>query len=413
MANSSLTCRFCNEALVHTFVDLGQTPLANSYLDDLSGASCEKSYPLHARVCSECFLVQVEDVVPAEDIFSDYAYFSSYSESWVQHAKNYADRMQHRFALTGDNLVMEVASNDGYLLQHFVDKNIPVLGIEPAANVAKVALEKGINTEVAFFGIKTARKLKQAGMSADLIAANNVLAHVPDINDFVSGFTEILSKDGVVTIEFPHLLNLIHNCQFDTIYHEHYSYLSLLTVEKILSANGLKVFDVEELPTHGGSLRVFACLNSCQRHQETTGLALVRGKEAQANMANLRTYSNFESRVKETRAALIEFLETARKSGKSVAAYGAAAKGNTLLNYCSLGTKEINYVVDKNPEKQNKYLPGSHLPIYPPSRIFETKPDYVLILPWNLADEIAAEMKTIREWGGQFVVPVPTTTILK
>jgi len=412
MANTPIKCRFCHQELTHTFVDLGETPLANSYLENQQAIATEKSYPLHARVCSNCFLVQVEDVVPAEDIFSDYAYFSSFSESWVKHAKKYADAMTERFALSPDNLVMEVASNDGYLLQHFVTEGIPVLGIEPAANVAKVAVDKGVRTEVAFFGKETARRLKGQGLAADLIAANNVLAHVPDINDFVAGFAEILSEQGVLTIEFPHLLNLIQNCQFDTIYHEHYSYLSLLSVEKILGANGLRVFDVEELPTHGGSLRIFAALQTATDYQETVGLQAIRAKENQARMDEIATYSNFTVPVEAVRAALLAFVAKARAEGKSIAAYGAAAKGNTLLNFCGLTADDIAYVVDRNPEKQNKLLPGSHLPIYGPEKILETKPDYVLILPWNLADEIASEMTAVAEWGGQFVVPVPMTRVL-
>lgn len=412
MAVKKLNCRFCGTELNNSLVDLGEMPLANNYLENTDAMAREKSYPLHARVCSNCFLVQVEDVVPPEDIFSDYAYFSSYSESWVKHAKDYADQMQTRLNLTADSLVIEVASNDGYLLQHFVADGIPVLGIEPAANVAKTAIDKGVATEIAFFGLDTASRLKAAGHSADLIAANNVLAHVPDINDFVSGFAAILAPRGVLTIEFPHLLNLIAQSQFDTIYHEHYSYLSLLSVEKILQANGLKVFDVEELPTHGGSLRIFACLKDNDEQVDSVSLEQLRQKEKTAKINDMATYSRFAQQVEQVRASLLKFLRTAKTDGKHVAAYGAAAKGNTLLNYCGVTTDLIDYVVDRSTEKQDKYLPGSHLPIHDPARIFETKPDYILILPWNLADEISAQMAAVKDWGGRFVIPIPGVRML-
>jgi SAM-dependent methyltransferase len=407
-----LHCRFCKGTLSHTLVDLGETPLANSFLKDLNAAETEKYYPLHARVCSNCFLVQVEDVVPPEEIFSNYAYFSSYSKSWVEQARHYADQQIKRFSLDADSLVMEVASNDGYLLQHFVQQNISVLGIEPAGNIAKVAEGKGVKTEVAFFGAETASRLVSQGAKADLIAANNVMAHVPDINDFIAGFKIVLADQGVITIEFPHLLNLITHVQFDTIYHEHYSYLSLLTVEKILNVHGLKVFDAEELPTHGGSLRVYAC-HAGARHLPTSNtLDTVRQNEKAAQLDNISAYEGFSPRVQQTRKALWAFLEQAKDDGKKVVAYGAAAKGNTLLNYCSIGIDHIEFVVDKNTEKQNSYLPGSHLFVHDPSKIAEVKPDFVLILPWNLADEISREMEHIKEWGGQFAVPIPTLKIL-
>ncbi len=408
----TLKCRFCGEDLVHTFVDLGETPLANSYLKDETEIAGEKSYPLHARVCSHCFLVQVEDVVPAEDIFSDYAYFSSYSESWVAHARRYAEAQIDRLSLDETSMVMEVASNDGYLLKHFVERNIPVLGIEPAANVAKVAEAAGVKTHVAFFGRETASKLASEGLKADLIAANNVMAHVPDINDFIAGFNIILSDNGVFTIEFPHLLNLISKVQFDTIYHEHYSYLSLVTVEKILTAHGLRVFDVEELATHGGSLRVYACHEGCKRYDAGDGLLRVRRKEADTGMATLDAYQGFTPRVENARTSLLTFLDEAEKRGKTVAAYGAAAKGNTLLNYCGVGRDRIGFVVDRNPEKQGTFLPGSHIPVFSPAYLAEKKPDYILILPWNLAEEISCEMAHVSEWGGKFAVPIPTLQIL-
>lgn len=409
---SPLTCRFCHQELSRTFVDLGSTPLANSYLREERDIAAEKSYPLHARVCENCFLVQVEDVVPAEDIFSDYAYFSSFSSSWVEHAKAYSEKLIEKLGLGKDSLVAEIASNDGYLLKHFVAKDIPVLGIEPAANVAKAAEKVGVKTEVAFFGVETATRLAKNGLQADLMAANNVMAHVPDINDFIGGVPVLLGEEGVFTIEFPHLLNLIEKVQFDTIYHEHYSYLSLLTVEKILTAHGLRVFDVEELPTHGGSLRVFACHKSAQKYTDTAGLNALREKEAAAGLDTIGAYQNFTPRVEKVRDDLLAFLKTAKADGKNVAGYGAAAKGNTLLNYCGVGPELIDFVVDRNPEKQGTLLPGSHIPVFAPEKIATEKPDYVLILPWNLADEISSEMAEIKGWGGQFVIPIPELMIL-
>ncbi|WP_169543353.1 class I SAM-dependent methyltransferase [Sneathiella aquimaris] len=410
--SDGLQCRFCDSALTQTFVDLGNTPLANSYLKNEEAIAGEKSYPLHARVCGNCFLVQVEDAVPAEDIFSDYAYFSSFSDSWVEHARQYSVKLTDMLGLTDASMVMEVASNDGYLLKHFVAQGVQVLGIEPAANVAKTAEKSGVKTEVAFFGKETADRLAAQGLRADLMAANNVMAHVPDINDFISGFNILLADKGVLTIEFPHLLNLIDKVQFDTIYHEHYSYLSLVTVEKILAAHGLKVFDVEELPTHGGSLRIYACKSDCSVYPDGEGLRSVRKKEAAAGMATLDAYAGFTPKVEETRRSVLAFLKDAKAKGKKVAAYGAAAKGNTLLNYCNVGTDLISFVVDRNPEKQNTLLPGSHIPVFAPEHIAQEKPDYVLILPWNLAAEISADMRHISEWGGRFAIPVPTLHLL-
>ncbi len=399
------TCRFCSTPLVHTLVDLGATPLANAYvrLEDLDRP--DPVYPLHARVCNSCFLVQVENVVPPEEIFSDYAYFSSYSVSWVAHGKAYAEMMRRRFGLDQTSEVVEIASNDGYLLQHFVSMSIPVLGVEPAANIAEVARGKGVPTEVAFFGVATARRLYDAGHAADVMAANNVLAHVPDINDFVAGVPLLLKPEGVWTIEFPHLLSLMEQVQFDTIYHEHFSYLSLLAVERIFAEHGLRVFDVEELSTHGGSLRVFACHHEAD-YIVGDGLHRVRAKEA-AGLNRLGTYDNFEPKVQRIKSALLDFLHEARAAGNTVAAYGAAAKGNTLLNYCGIGPDLIAYVVDRNPVKQGRYLPGSRLPIHAPGHILDTRPDYVLILPWNLRDEIAGQMDAIHGWGGHFVIAIP------
>lgn len=410
--STALKCRFCQDDLTETLVDLGSMPLANSYLKHEDDMASEKSYPLHARVCGSCFLVQVEDAVPAEEIFSDYAYFSSYSDSWVAHAKKYCEKLTDRLDLSESSLVMEVASNDGYLLQHFVSRNIPVLGIEPAANVAKVAEAAGIKTEVAFFGAETANRLVSQGLKADLVAANNVMAHVPDINDFIEGFRIILKENGVFTIEFPHLLNLINKTQFDTIYHEHYSYLSLLTVEKILAAHGLKVFDVEELPTHGGSLRVFACHADSGRFEVQDGLTAVREKEQKAGLDDLAGYRGFTPKVEAVRRALLDFLHSEKSKGRKVAAYGAAAKGNTLLNYCKIDAGLIDFVVDRNPEKQDTFLPGSHIPVFSPEKVWQEKPDFLLILPWNLADEISSDMAAIKDWGGRFAVPVPQLTFL-
>ncbi|WP_417453744.1 methyltransferase domain-containing protein [Kiloniella sp.] len=408
---SILTCRSCGTELKHTLLDLGKTPLANSYVEKGKESIPDSQYPLHARVCSECFLVQVEDVVPPEDIFSDYAYFSSYASSWVEHAKQYAKKSSERFGLNKSSLVIEVASNDGYLLQHFVQNGIRVLGIEPAANVAIEARKKSVPTEVAFFGCETARKVKEQHGAADLMAANNVLAHVPDINDFVSGFEILLADDGVVSFEFPNLLNLIENVQFDTIYHEHFSYLSLFAIEKCFGRNGLRVFDVEELETHGGSYRVWACKATSNR-TETENLHLIRQKEKAAHLDSLVGYENFEPRVQKLREELLNFLHKAKGEGKSVLGYGAAAKGNTLLNYCGVGANLISHVADLNPHKQNTLLPGSRIPVIAPTEIAELKPDYILILPWNLRDEISSSLSYVSEWGCKFVVPVPTTEVI-
>lgn len=409
---SSPRCRFCHEPLRATLVDLGTTPLANSYVPPEKLGTKDPVFPLHARVCSNCRLVQVDDVTTPDDIFSHYAYFSSYSKSWVEHAKRFAEMAKERWKLVPDSLVVEIASNDGYLLQHFVKMGVPVFGVEPAANVAEVAVKNGVRTEVAFFGKATAERLKAQGYAADLMVANNVFAHVPDINDFIGGFAILLKPDGVISLEFPHLVRLIADTQFDTIYHEHYSYLSLCAVEKILATAGLKVFDVAELPTHGGSLRVMATHKTSTAHAEGAGLIKVRRDEAAVGIDTDAYYSNFEPKVRAVRSGLLDFLRKAKADGKKVAAYGAAAKGNTLLNYCGVGTDLIDYVVDVSPYKQGTYLPGSRLPIYAPSHINETKPDYVLILPWNIKDEITAQMNGIRDWGGRFVIAIPALTIL-
>jgi SAM-dependent methyltransferase len=412
MTMSNPNCRFCGAELTRTFADLGQTPLANSYVAPDAELAEDPVYPLHARVCDTCLLVQVEDVVPAEDIFSDYAYFSSYAKSWVEHARQYADMAIKRFALDGDSSVIEVASNDGYLLQHFANRNIPVLGIEPAANVAQAAEERGIPTRTAFFGTDLARSLRKEGIHADLLAGNNVLAHVPDLNNFVEGLGILLAEDGVLTMEFPHLLRLIGDVQFDTIYHEHYSYFSLLVVEHVFARHRLKLFDVEELPTHGGSLRIFAGRTDGPDRGETTGLRAVRDAESAAGLDRAGTYGAFQPRVEAIREGLQAFLAQAARDGKQVAAYGAAAKGNTLLNFCGVTAEQISFVADVSPHKQNHLLPGSRIPVMAPDHLKSARPDYVLILPWNLKTEITRDHGYVRDWGGKFVIAVPELTVL-
>ena len=405
------TCRACGTELKHTLVDLGLSALANSYVPLNQADQTDPRYPLHARVCSNCFLVQVDDVVPPSEIFSDYAYFSSYSSSWVEHARKYCETATERLDLGKDSFVVEVASNDGYLLQHFVAKSVPVLGVEPAANVAEEAEKKGVKSLVAFFGKETAEKIVAEHGHANLTAANNVLAHVPDINDFVSGFAAVLADDGVSTFEFPHLLNLLEKTQFDTIYHEHFSYLSLYAVEKCFESNGLKVFDVEEIPTHGGSLRVWA-QKTIGTRPETDRLAALRAKEADAGIATLTCYEGFDAKCRKIRDDLLAFLKSAKTEGKTVAGYGAAAKGNTLLNYCDIGTDLIDFVVDANPHKQNTLLPGSHIPVHAPHHLKVAKPDYVLILPWNLSTEIMKSMSHVSDWGGKFMVAIPGVEVI-
>ena len=406
-------CRFCKTPLVHTFLDLGRQPLANSYLTaEHLATGTEAVYPLHVRVCHQCFLVQADDAVPADAIFDgDYAYFSSYSTSWVAHAKAYAAAMTKRFGLDPDSLVVEVASNDGYLLKHFVDMHIPVLGVEPTANTAQAAIAAGVPTEVLFFGVETGRALAARGDRADLMAANNVLAHVPDIGDFVAGFREVLKEEGVLTFEFPHLLNLIQKVQFDTIYHEHFSYLSLLAVEQVLRANGLRPFDVERLSTHGGSLRLFCCHKGAS-HAETAALAALRDEEHAAGLDRIESYAGFAPRVEAVRASFRAFLAAEKAAGRRIAAYGAAAKGNTFLNYCGTTVADIEVVFDASAAKQGRFLPGSHLPILAPDDVRGVRPDDLVILPWNLKDEIIGQMAFIRDWGGRFVTASPETKVI-
>lgn len=406
------TCRFCATPLVHTFVDLGMSPLCESFLTAEQLNRMEPFYPLHVRVCHQCWLVQLEAYVGGEEIFTDYAYFSSYSTSWLAHAERYAEAMTERFGLGPKSWVVEVASNDGYLLQYFVGRKIPCLGIEPAANVAKVAEDKGVPTLVRFFGVATARALAAEGRRADLLLGNNVLAQVPDLNDFVAGMKIVLAPQGVITIEFPHLLRLVAESQFDTIYHEHYSYFSLITVEKIFAAHGLTLFDVEELPTHGGSLRIYG------RHQDDaskpvgTRVIELRQREERAGVTTVDYYRSFATQVAETKRALLAFLIDAKRRGKRVVGYGAPGKGNTLLNYCGVGRDFLEFTVDRNPHKHGKFLPGTHIPILEPDAIAGARPDYILILPWNLKDEIVAQLSYVRDWGGRCVVPIPTTQIL-
>jgi len=411
MSATPPACRLCAAPLHRTFVDLGRTPLANSYLKAADLARPEPTYPLHARVCDNCFLVQVEAVVPSAEIFSDYAYFSSFATSWVEHARAFADLAVRRFRLGAASRVVEVASNDGYLLQHFIARAIPCLGIEPAANVAAVAAAAGVPTEVRFFGAATARELLARGQAADLMVANNVLAHVPDLHDFIAGFAILLQPRGVLSVEVPHLLRLIQEVQFDTIYHEHFSYFSLLVLERAFAGHGLRVFDVEQLDTHGGSLRLWICRDAADHAAAGDGLARVRALERAAGLDRADGYAGFATRVRQVCDGLTRFLDRAKAQGESVVAYGAAAKGNTLLNVCGLHGDRIAYAVDRSPHKQGNYLPGSHLPICAPERVLETRPDYLLILAWNLASEIAEQMRAIGAWGGRFVVAVPAIRV--
>lgn len=410
-------CRSCAAPLQHTFVNLGMSPLSNSYLSRQDLRKMEPFYPLHALVCERCFLVQLEQFESPENIFSTYAYFSSYSDSWLDHVRRYVDETSKRFALNANSLVVEIASNDGYLLQYFQAKGVPVLGIEPAQNVAEVARKKGISTLTKFFGANVARELSAGGQSADLIVANNVLAHVPDLNDFVEGLKVLLKPRGIITVEVPHLSRLIEGHQFDTIYHEHFSYFSLFALEGVFRKNGLTVFDVDQLSTHGGSLRLYV------RHADNgeadtdkpsqERLSRVRDLESAAGMYSLKTYLDFEEKVRKTKRGLLEFLIDAKGRGKSVAAYGAPAKGNTLLNYCGVGKDFIEYTVDISPYKQGRFLPGTHIPIFHPDKLRQSKPDYVLILPWNLRDEILEQLADVRRAGSRFVLPVPSVEVIE
>ena len=404
-------CRLCGAKLTRTFVDLGMSPLCESYVPEERLDDPETFYPLHVRLCDTCLLVQLPAYVSGEDIFSDYAYFSSYSDSWVAHAKLYAETMIGQRGLTRDSLVTEVASNDGYLLQHFQAEGIPVLGVEPAANVAEAARARGLPTEVQFLGADTGRQIAKQHGRADLVAANNVFAHVPDIRGFAAGLRALVKDDGLVTLEFPHLLRLIERRQYDTIYHEHYSYLSLLTSSRALATAGLQVVDVEELDTHGGSLRVHARPDAAAGEPTGRVTAVLAAEEA-AGLHTVTGHQEFAPAVLKIKSDLLEFLLTAAREGRSVAGYGAPGKGNTLLNHCGIRSDLLSYTVDRSPVKQGRYLPGTHIPIYAPERLAETRPDYVLVLPWNLRQEISSQLGYIRSWGGRLVFPIPELEIV-
>jgi SAM-dependent methyltransferase len=405
-------CRSCGAPLHHSFADLGLAPISNAFVDPANAADGEMFYPLHAMVCTGCWLVQLADATRADLHFHDnYVYFSSFSSSWLAHARTYVAQMTTRLGLDGSSLVMEIASNDGYLLQYFQQAGIACLGIEPSANTAAAARAKGIDTRTAFFNRATAAALASEGKRVDLLLGNNVLAHVPNLNEFVGAMPAVLKPEAVVTLEFPHLPSLIAGCQFDTIYHEHYSYLSLLALMPVFARAGLRVFDVEHLSTHGGSLRVHACLVGAA-HRATAAVQACLKMESDAGLARLNTYAGFGASVRATKRAMLSFAIAAKDQGKRIAAYGAAAKGNTLLNYCGIGADVIDYVVDRNPAKQGRLLPGSRIPVRAPEAVFETRPDYLLILPWNIKDEVIAQMAGIRDWGGRFVLPVPQVVVL-
>jgi 2-polyprenyl-3-methyl-5-hydroxy-6-metoxy-1,4-benzoquinol methylase len=408
-----MQCRFCKTELKHVFIDLVNSPASNSFLTKEQLNEPEVFYPLKVYTCHQCFLVQVDEYKKSDAIFnSDYVYFSSYSTTWLEHARKYTEKMVERFGVNQGSLVMEIASNDGYLLQYFHQKNIPVVGIEPTANTAKVAIDKGINTVVDFFGVRLAKELASKNMQADILLGNNVLAHVPDIVDFVKGLKLALKPQGVVTMEFPHLMQLVDNNQFDTIYHEHFSYLSFGTVQKIFAAQGLELFDVEELPTHGGSLRIYAKHTEDTSKQIEPAVAALLKKEADKGMTGLDYYDHFQQKALQVKLSLTEFLITQKRAGTKVAAYGAAAKGNTLMNYCGIKNDLVDFVADANPHKRGKWLPASHIPVVTESHLKETKPDFVIILPWNLKEEIIQQLAYIKEWGGRFVIPIPQLTIV-
>ena len=412
MTNRRNTCRFCGNQLTYTFADLGVSPLANSYLTLEDLQQMEPFYPLRVYVCENCYLVQLPEFQAPEHIFSQYAYFSSYSETWLRHAKTYVEMMIARFRFDSGSQVVEIASNDGYLLQYFKEKGLPILGVEPAENVAKAAEAAGIPTVVKFFGFETAMKLVREGKQADLLVGNNVLAHVPDLNDFVKGMKILLKPHGIINMEFPHLMRLMEENQFDTIYHEHFSYFSLITVEMVFAELGLTVFDVDELPTHGGSLRIYACHTEDALRPISNRVSELRDREISAGFTDLEYYLSFGERVHETKRNILDFMTKAKREGKSIVGYGAAAKGNTLLNYCGIRKDFIDYTVDRSPHKQGHFLPGTHIPIHNPDRIKDTKPDYLIILPWNIKDEIMEQMAHIRDWGGQFVTLIPEVEIL-
>ena len=406
-------CAFCGAPLQELFADLGMQPPCQSFVPPERELAMEPFYPLRAYVCTRCFLVQVPSTLTPVEIFTDYAYFSSYSDSWLDHARRYTGLVTERFALDRDSFVVELASNDGYLLRNFVERGIPCLGIEPARNVAAVAEAAGVPTLAKFFGVTLAEQLAAEGRHADLIIGNNVLAQCPDIHDFVGGIGTLLKPDGVLTLEFPHLVRLIEERQFDTIYHEHFFYFSLLTAGQALAAHGMRVFDVERLPTHGGSLRLYACRSDSAAHPSTERVAALEAEEAAYGIASVERYARFQSDVMALKRSVLGFLNAARAGGRRVVGYGAPGKGNTLLNYCGIRTDYLDYLVDRAPSKQGTFAPGSHIPVYPPARIRETRPDLVVIMPWNLKDEIAAQHAYIEEWGGQFVIFLPEVRVLR
>jgi 2-polyprenyl-3-methyl-5-hydroxy-6-metoxy-1,4-benzoquinol methylase len=408
-----MKCRFCKSELKHVFIDLVNSPASNSFLTKEQLNEPEVFYPLKVYTCDKCFLVQVDEYKKSDDIFnSDYVYFSSYSSTWLDHARRYTDKMVERFHYSSQSQVIEIASNDGYLLQYFHDRNIPVLGIEPTANTANVAKGKGIDTVVDFFGIRLAKELKAKGIEADLLLGNNVLAHVPDVVDFVAGMKIILKKDGVITMEFPHVVQLIDNNQFDTIYHEHFSYLSFYTAREIFASQRLEFFDVEELPTHGGSLRIYAKHMEDKSKSISANVRDLIEKEQAKGVTDMSYYNDFGEKALKVKLDLLSFLVEQKANGKRVVAYGAAAKGNTLLNFCGVKDDLIEYVADANPNKQNKYLPASHIPVVNETWLKANRPDYVLVLPWNLKEEIVEQLEYIREWDGKFVLPIPELAIV-
>lgn len=404
-------CRFCHTPLENTFIDLGASPLSNSYLKESDLSRMESFYPLHVYVCSSCFLVQLEEINEPGQIFTDYSYFSSFSDSWLEHARSFATDTIERFKLTGNSNVVEIGSNDGYLLRYFSGAGIPVLGVEPAENVARAALDRGIETDVSFFNSSFADKLVHKNKKADLLIGNNVLAHIPAINDLMTGLKKVLKPDGVISMEFPHLLSLIEEVQFDTIYHEHYSYYSLTSAHKIFSTHGLKIFDLDLLSTHGGSLRLYACHAENDHYPVDLKVEKQLQEEERAGLKDLQTYQDFSKKVKKLKREILKLLIEIKDDGFSVAAYGAPAKGNTLLNYCGIGTDMIDYTVDRSPHKQGLFLPGSRIPIYEPNKIERTKPNFLLILPWNLRDEITEQMAGIRDWKGKFIVLIPEISV--
>jgi len=412
MSRACAACRSCGAKLVTVFADLGMTPLANAFVRAEDLERMERFYPLRAYVCDTCFLVQLEAFESPAEIFGDYAYFSSYSESWLEHARAYAEMIAARFALGSGTRVVEIGSNDGYLLRNFLGRGFRVLGIDPAANVARAAEAAGVPTRVAFFGERLSRELVAEGLHADLLIGNNVLAHVPELNDFVAGLRILLAERGVLTMEFPHLLRLIAENQFDTIYHEHLSYFSLLAARAVFRRHGLRIFDVEELPTHGGSLRIYVAHESDRTRPEEPRVAALLAAERSVGLDTPAPYRDFPLRVEACKRELLRFLLEARERGQTVAGYGAPAKGNTLLNYCGVGPDLVAFTVDKSPHKQGTFLPGTRIPVYPPERLRESRPDYVLILPWNLKDEVMAQTGYVREWGGRFVVPIPSVAVV-